>query len=233
MKSEKLMRIFYPKRCSICGNIIEINKQHCGCEGSQFLSFGLDFCDSCGGQKGRCACKKPYTVKLEHMTAPFIYSGIAKEMLLDLKFHGEKKNADFFSNKMSFQFVSAYPQSKVDFVSFVPMTAEREKERGYNQSRLLAQGVAKKLFLPLKSVLMKNAETQPQHLLDEKDRMKNLNDVFSVCDNFEVFGKTIILCDDIKTTGTTLKRCCDVLYSAGAKEIFCLCAAVSDFGDLF
>lgn len=233
MKSEKLLRIFYPKRCSICSEIIELHKDYCGCEGKEFLSFGLDFCDRCGGQNGRCACSKAYTVKLEHITAPFVYSSIAKEMLLDLKFHGVKKNASFFSKKMSYQFVSAYPKSKADFVTFVPMTAEREKERGYNQSRLLASGVSKQLFLPLKEVLFKTDETQPQHLLGEKDRMKNLTNVFCISDETQVYAKTVILCDDIKTTGTTLKRCCDVLYAAGAKEIYCLCAAVSDFGDLF
>ena len=75
----------------------------------------------------------------------------------------------------------------------------------------------------------KTVETKKQHNLSATERMTNLDNTFRLKSGADVRGKTVILCDDIKTTGTTLKKCCDVLFENGARDVYCLCIAVSDY----
>ena len=230
---ETIKRIFYPKRCSLCKEIIPINQKECNCQKDEFRSYGLNFCNSCGGEKGACRCHEAGNIRLENVTAPYVYTDRARRMITRLKFHGEKDYADFFSLKMSIHFAMAYPFAEPDLITFVPITKARKKERGYNQSELMAQGIGKRLLIPCVDVLEKTKETPPQHTLTLKERKENLVDVFFVTNEEAVRNKTVILCDDVKTTGVTLMRCCEELYKAGAKEIFCLCATVSDYSDPF
>ncbi|MGN0467566.1 MAG: ComF family protein [Acutalibacteraceae bacterium] len=229
INKDKIKRLFFPKRCVLCGKIVPIERDYCSCAGDTYVTVSDDFCPHCGADKENCVCKENGEIVFEHITAPFYYSGLAKIRLLELKFLPNKNESIFFAGKMSYRFAEAFSDAKIDFVTFVPMTKTERENRGFNQSQLLAQGVAENLFLTCKSVLLKKGESAAQHSLTQKERMKNLEDCFKVPDEKEVFGKTILLCDDIKTTGTTLNRCLDVLFKAGAKDIYCLCAAITDY----
>ena len=130
---------------------------------------------------------------------------------------------------MALRFAEAFPDAKPDVVTFVPMTRRAETERGFNQSALLARGVAKQLFLPCKPLLQKKADTIGQHELSAKMRLQNLQNVIFPLPGAAIEGKTVLLCDDIKTTGSTLRACTDALRAAGAADVFCLCCAISEY----
>ena len=130
---------------------------------------------------------------------------------------------------MSVRFSEAYPLVKADTVTYVPMTERAQKKRGYNQSRLLALEISKRLLVPFDTLLVKQCDTKRQHDLTAEERTTNLVGAFGVADGADITGKTVILCDDIKTTGSTLAECVKVLKSCGAKEVYCLCAAISDY----
>ncbi|MGN1419329.1 MAG: ComF family protein [Acutalibacteraceae bacterium] len=233
INKEKIKRLFFPKRCVLCGKIVPIERDYCSCAGNSYVAVSTDFCPHCGADKENCVCKESGEIVFEHITAPFYYSGLAKIRLLELKFLPNKNESVFFAQKMSYRFAEAFSGAKIDFVTFVPMTKTERQKRGFNQSQLLAQGVAENLFLPCKSVLLKKSESIAQHILNREERMKNLEDCFKVPNENDVSGKTILLCDDIKTTGTTLRRCLDVLFDAGAKDVYCLCAAITDYASPF
>jgi competence protein ComFC len=104
-------------------------------------------------------------------------------------------------------------------LSFVPVTKRKLIDRGFNQSEVLAQNLAKNLNLKIFSDLIKIKDTEDQVKLDFEKRLDNLKDVFIVKNHSP---KKIILVDDVKTTGTTLKECAKVLKKAGAREIIAL-----------
>jgi len=104
-------------------------------------------------------------------------------------------------------------------LSFVPITKKRLIERGFNQSEILAQELAKNLNLKIFSGLVKIKETEDQAKIDFEKRLNNLKNVFKIT---HLPPKKIILVDDVKTTGITLKECASVLKKAGAKEIIAL-----------
>ncbi|MCM1545341.1 MAG: ComF family protein [Ruminococcus sp.] len=229
----QFIRIFYPKRCRSCGKIVPLGKSYCDCLKNTYVRVSDNFCEHCASELDNCTCVHPRAIRFEHITAPFIYTGLARERLLLLKFDGEKDEADFFAYEMSQRFAMCFPNAKIDAVAFVPMTEGAVRKRGYNQSELLAKGVSKRLFIPFANVIRKTTETESQHELKKEERLANLDGAFEVFDKNRVKGKTIILCDDIKTTGTTLMRCVHVLKDAGAKDVYCLCAAISDYASDF
>jgi ComF family protein len=100
------------------------------------------------------------------------------------------------------------------------MTKKAEKERGYNQSEILAQALAKRLALPyIKGATIKVRGTPPQKTLTRREREKNLAGCFKA-DKKLVNGKTLILVDDVLTTGATANAVCDALKKAGAKAVY-------------
>ena len=134
---------------------------------------------------------------------------------------------------MSHRFVVSYPGIKADMVTFVPLSEKSYSERGYNQSELLAKEVAKNLSVSFQPLLKKIRETEKQHLLSASKRRTNLENAFCLNGNADIInGKTIILCDDIKTTGYTFYICSEMLLKSGAKDVYCLSAAISEFESL-
>ena len=91
---------------------------------------------------------------------------------------------------------------------------------------MLAIGIAKSLEIPVYSnVLIRNKNTTPQKLLDDKERVKNLKNAFAVSDEFMNSKensnlKRVMLIDDIYTTGATIDVCAKVLKSIGINEVY-------------
>jgi competence protein ComFC len=102
----------------------------------------------------------------------------------------------------------------------VPLHSSRERERGYNQSKILAEEISELTLLPLlDKVLKRKKNTRDQTNLNAEERERNVRGAFIVRDKLVLKGKRIILVDDVMTTGATLKECSRVLKEAGAKEV--------------
>lgn len=224
-----IKRIFFPEKCKYCGEIIPLGQEFCDCEGAKLPRVSENFCEHCGAETDNCCCDMLGSAFLPHITAPFFYSGEVREKIHRFKFDGETELALFFGHEMSLRFATVFFEAKPDFVCPVPMTRARFESRGYNQSELLAEEISNELLIPKENLLLKTKDTLNQHSLTKLERQTNLNGAFCVDSQFDLKGKTVLLCDDIKTTGTTLKKCSDALFEAGAKDVFCLCAAVTDY----
>lgn len=112
----------------------------------------------------------------------------------------------------------------------IPLSEKRFKERGYNQSELLAKELIAKdgsnSFTLATDVLYKTKDTKHQaEIKDRKDRLVNLKDCFTVKNAEKILKRNIILIDDVTTTGATLKEAKKVLKLAGAKKILTLTIA--------
>lgn len=224
-----IKRVFFPEVCHNCGRIIPITKSRCDCGFSDVFRLSEGICEHCGSEKEFCCCHYAGSAFLPHVTAPFLYTGAIRDRIHDLKFNNKPEEAEFFGSEMSVWFSTVFPYVQPDYVTFVPMTKSKLLERGYNQSELLAEEVSNKLSLEKVQLLFKVKDTLNQHNLSKRERLTNLNNAFSFNNDYVLDGKTVLICDDIKTTGTTLKKCCDVLFSAGVKDVYCLCAAITDY----
>lgn len=102
----------------------------------------------------------------------------------------------------------------------VPLHRSRERERGFNQSEVLAKALTKELKIPVQLLLAKQKKTPSQATLKRKERLSNLTNAFSILHPDQHIPSTILLVDDVATTGTTLNECARVLKQHGAKKVF-------------
>ncbi len=111
----------------------------------------------------------------------------------------------------------------VDLVLPVPLHPRRLRERGFNQSALLAKFLAKKIGAVMDlNTLKRRSWTVPQTRLTREERLKNVKDAFVVPDAWRLKGLRVLLVDDVFTTGTTLSECAKVLKENGAREVMAL-----------
>jgi ComF family protein len=108
----------------------------------------------------------------------------------------------------------------------VSMHPRRQRERGYNQSALLARELSKLWTIALEvDALRRVRDTPQQALLSAEERRHNVKDAFVVKQAGVFMGKTILLIDDVVTTGSTINACAEALKSAGASRVCVLAAA--------
>jgi ComF family protein len=102
----------------------------------------------------------------------------------------------------------------------VPLHPQRLRERGYNQSSLLAVDLGKRIGLPvIDDCLIRVKQAKPQvRAVDVEERRRNVADAF-VCRDERVSGKQIILIDDVCTSGATLESCARALKNKGATSV--------------
>ncbi len=175
-----------------------------------FLSYKeINYCSYCQTQK----------FYFDKTFSAFYYKKPVSDWIISLKF-GKEFNLGYRLGKLlKSVFIDKIPE--VDLVIPVPLSSERLKVRGFNQSFLIAWGFLGKR--PSQEFLKRIKCTKPQTELSQKERWKNVKNVFEA--NPKVKNKTILLIDDVMTTGATLNEASKALKKAGAKEIYVLTIA--------
>ncbi len=108
----------------------------------------------------------------------------------------------------------------------MPIHKIRKKQRGYNQSALIAKDLAKNIEgLKYENVLKKTVNNKMQSSLSKKERIENVKNVYEVKAREIILNKRVILFDDIYTTGATANECKKVLKENGAKDVLILTLA--------
>ena len=210
----EFLNFIYPPRCGICGKIsenflcVKCNKV---LEGQAV--FGID--------KTKANLKS-----FENHLYIFKYEGIIRNMIINYKFNEKsylyKTFVNFLlKNEKFFKILESY-----DTIIPVPISKKRKKQRGYNQSELIAKELANKLKIDLDiSSLCKQKDIIEQSKLSKEERVENIKGAYilqkqNYIQNENVLeDKKIILIDDVFTTGSTANECCRVLKQANPKRI--------------
>jgi ComF family protein len=111
----------------------------------------------------------------------------------------------------------------------VPLSATKSRERGYNQSHLLAHGLSMRYNIPLsKNNLIKIRETETQTHLSQKERWTNIAGAFRIKNSKEIKSKNILIIDDLLTTGATSSEAAKTLKQNSAQDVgvFTLAGAI-------
>jgi competence protein ComFC len=142
--------------------------------------------------------------------------------LKKLKYGGvDPDTALELAKPLAAQLAHTYRKSgwKVNIVVCVPSSAERLKERGFNQSELLARLFSRLVWIPYRDVLTRRFEVEQAQaaLRTAKERAANLEGIFAAQ---SVAGLRVLIVDDVSTTGTTLNECAKALREGGALEVY-------------
>lgn len=94
----------------------------------------------------------------------------------------------------------------------VPLHPKKERQRGYNQSAMLAQGMAESMHIPvLSGCLVRNTHSGSQTRKKRMERFDNVSEVFAIKHPQKIAGQHLLLVDDVLTTGATLEACGKIL----------------------
>lgn len=167
-----------------------------------------------------CHCKTKQL--LDYTYSAWEYSGIIRKVILQLKYRFAYSIADDlaarFVEKLNLD-IRTIPKRAV--LIPVPLSNDRKKWRGFNQSELLGEIIAQNLKWDYEpNCLIRIRKTPPQAELKRKERVANLLNAFSLKEGYEIKNKIYILFDDVLTTGSTLKEACKVLKKSGAKTVW-------------
>lgn len=199
-----LLDLLYPPKCVFCRRLLaERETDLCGACQTELpvlldsLKRGSSFC--------RCWSVYPY-------------EGQITASLRRYKFSGMSHYADAYGRRLAMLLLRN--QVAFDLLTWVPVSARRKRQRGYDQSQLLAQATARALGVPCVRTLRKIADNRPQsQQRSAAAREGNVRGVYCVTDPALVAGKRILLIDDLITTGATLNECSLTLHAAGAAQI--------------
>jgi ComF family protein len=211
-----LLKWLFPTRCIGCGSLGESICASCANE----ISFILEpFCSRCGTpflQKARSTrhtCIE--TTHLSQIRSASTFTGIIRRAILSLKYHNNHVVADSLISLCSFSW--PIQEWKVDIIIPVPTSKQKERTRGYNQAKILADAFSRYSGLPTDTNLLRKSDNVLTQVgLSMKERKQNIKNAFisKPCN-----GK-ILLLDDVCTTGATMESAAHALREAGAQQVF-------------
>jgi ComF family protein len=153
------------------------------------------------------------------------YDGTLRELIHLLKYGRIQTLAAPLGRLMG----AALPRDQMfDAIVPVPMHWRRRWARGFNQSMLLAQALARRTGLPVWGAARRSRSTPPQAGLTSARRRENMTRAFEVRKPEPVKGRRILLVDDVLTTGATASACARALKRAGAAHVAVLTVARAD-----
>ena len=219
-------KVLFTKRCELCGEVIYPVDTLCEeCKNADRPEGKL--CKKCGLPEDDCNCKKSHHIcEYSAFAAPFYFDGSIAVGLVRFKNSGYAELASAYIKEIVNCVRERFVDVEFDCVTYVPMRKFREYKRGYNQSKLLAQGVADELGLPLEDLLIKVHHTKTQRGSSAKERRVNLHGAFDLAPNKDVKDKRVLIVDDVKTTGSTLNECAFTLRAYYAKSVYATSVAV-------
>jgi ComF family protein len=139
--------------------------------------------------------------------------------------HSFKYGRKIATGKLLGRFMATYTYPAFNILDYtlimpVPLHPRRLKERGFNQSVILAREIAERHQIPLDFMTLKrDIYTEPQINLGKNERASNVRGAFDVRDPGKISNRKIILVDDVYTTGSTVKECSRILMKKGAASV--------------
>jgi len=224
------LNILFPQSCPICGSSSINHKIAPICLGcwQDISPYNGTMCSRCGKPLisdtaticGDCIKDEP---PFRYAKSYGLYEGGLEVAIKEMKYHGVKR----LSLSLS-ELLLQLPMPSVDAIIPVPLHGRRLRERGFNQSALIAKGISKRLHRPLLiNTLIRTRYTVPQVTLTAREREKNIKGAFSINNSEDIQGKDIMLIDDVLTTGATVRECSKMLKKAGAGDIYVITLARS------
>jgi ComF family protein len=228
--TDRFLSLFYPSLCPVCNNPSDthIYSPICRSCWGTIERYRGPACRVCAVPIvsiharlcGECLSRPPC---FSSVFAYGLYSGALREAVHLFKFLGIRRLGGPLG-----RLLCSLPVPAADMIVPVPLSKGRLRQRGFNQSLLLARAVSKDLGIHLSmDCLVKKRDTLPQTGLGANERVKNLKNVFET--RGDVAGKKVILLDDVMTTGATVRECARTLSRAGADEIIVVVLARSPF----
>ena len=235
-----LADVLFPPRCHSCRKVAEklTNDLFCPACEEKIRYIHTPLCPACGvpydnseGSDHICGdcltAPKPFAVA----RSVAVFDGILLEAIHAFKYRNKTGMGVGLGRMMTCDSYPGMDMQGYTIIMPVPLHIRRLRERGFNQSLLLAKVLSARYAIPLDFVtLRRERDTPPQTTMGRKERQANIKGAFAVADKERVREQHVLLIDDVYTTGSTLAECARVLLNSGAAQVgvLTLARAVKD-----
>jgi len=216
--------LFFPQWCIGCGK--EDGFLCFSCRRS-LLQIVPPLCPRCGKpQPGGMLCPVciDWQAAIDGIRSPFQFDGVMRQAIHQLKYRNLRAVAAPLAKLLN-DYLATNPVPGEVLVP-VPLHKKRLRERGYNQSNLLAKELSRLTKLPvIDDCLIRGRYASPQtKTRTVAERQSNVANAFT-CRDYRLKGKQILLIDDVTTSGATLDACAVALKASGAATVWGLVLA--------
>jgi len=220
-----LADLLLPRVCVVCDRPLRATERGmvCGWCWTRLDAIPYPQCARCGHPHIKHSCRwcdllPPFVRAVRSVC--WVPGGAGGEIVHALKYEGWRATADGMAERMA---RLAWPQDVMEERTAlvpVPLSAGRLRERGFNQSEVLAHALASRWRIPVWSDAIARArDTKTQTKLRPGDRLRNVAGAFDVSSSVSkrLRGTHLVLVDDVVTTAATLNACADALLESGAR----------------
>jgi ComF family protein len=240
--ADNAFSLLFPSNCRICSepllqasrlpvcqdcrdSITPIEGSLCPVCGERIFTFSLSKGEGSAVEEPCGLCRRaapPYARAVAYGS----FENALRETIHLLKYDRVLPAAGFLGGKLGAAIAQLPAVGEVDWVVVpVPLHGSKLRQRGFNQSELIARAALKRQPAPARlrldtSILARQRETVSQAGLTRHQRRENLRGAFVVRDPGAVRDRAVLLIDDVFTTGTTVSECARVLLRAGARCVW-------------
>lgn len=216
MNSRIHIQHFLPAQpCVLCGSLTQAGVWCADCD-ADLPRSGKAHCPVCalptptGTACGQCLQHAP---SFDLTVAAFTYAFPIDKLIQAMKFSAQLQLAARLADELI-----PHLTTTPDFLIAMPLHNTRLRERGFNQSQLLAKHLAQRTGIPLLNhACARTRNTSPQSTLSWQEREKNMHQAFTC--SLDLSGKHIALVDDVMTTGASIEALANTVRRAGAQQI--------------
>ena len=207
-----LISLLFPRYCKVCGRRLTHSENH--------------LCISCLLELPRTHYEQiPENLLMQHFiewpevvsaTAYLYYykEGKYSSLIHHLKYHDHPEVGTYLGRLAATELRESGFFDGIDLIIPVPLSRKRYRQRGYNQSDYIAQGISEVTHIALRTdCLVRTVDTDTQTHKSKEERWKNTKDIFQVVNPEALKGKHLLLIDDVATTGATLHACASTLLT--------------------
>jgi len=226
--------MLYPRRCIGCNaSSPDTFRYICWECWSDAARVEAPFCDLCGDPIAGavnhdfiCYACSAETPSFDSARSAMRYDGVVGEALRQLKYEQAQWLVPDLAGILHGCIQAEYPAQPFDLLVPVPLHHVRRRDRGYNQSAVLAKELGRKLGLKSHAKLLQRIRpTTTQTNLTAKERLSNVSDAFRYQPGRHLTGRRVLLVDDVMTTGATVNACAKALKKGGAASVHVITAA--------
>ncbi len=213
----RLARHFlYPQECCLCGCWVRHDDPRPVCADclTSLDPLGEPVCPVCGipvpadilGIGHVCSACRERSPSFDRARAWGLYGGALREVIHQFKFEGLRHLSLPLGELLAQTFQEQFSEDTPELLVPVPLHPHRYRERGYDQTMLLARRLSALVGLPVDRSIRRARHTAPQFGLDLSSRRRNLRGAFSLQRGHPLEDRRIVIVDDVMTSGTTVEE---------------------------
>lgn len=215
--------LLFPKRCIGCRRFGEYLCTNCFPK-LAFAEYAICFVCQKGSLDGRTHPRCRTKTTIDGVFVGLVYNSLSRRLITTLKYKPYISDlapylVDVLYERLIQDELFVLLITKPFVITPIPLHESRLRQRGYNQSELLARALAKKFSFSSLALLERREKTKSQVGLGKEERKKNMQNAFVVKKGIALSQRVFVV-DDVVTSGATLLEAAKTLKKAGVKEVY-------------